>query len=129
MATLRPRPPTSTSSDAAIARARGTEALTEVGRLSTVSVVPRWLQHWRVRHQYASAVRLALQGHALLDRVRDGDPGTPSRILVPHVAAGANSALRWGSRLTQQGLLAPAQYAQDEARLNALLERIRAFGE
>jgi hypothetical protein len=52
----------------------------------------------------------------------------PSRILVPHVAAVADSALRWGSRLTRQGFLTPEQYSQDEARLNALLERTRALG-
>jgi len=109
-------------------RARGTEALTQWQAVH-VSVIPRWLQHWRVGHQYASAVRAALQGHALLDRVQDGDPGTPARILVPDVAAVADWALRWGSQLTQQGLLAPEQYAQDEARLNALLERTRALGE
>lgn len=70
-----------------------------------------------------------MQGHALLDRVQDGDPGTPARILVPDVASVADWVLRWGNQLTQQGILAPEQYAQDEARLNALLERTRALGE
>ncbi len=110
-------------------RSRGTEALTQVGQTVHVSVTPRWLQDWWDRHQYASAVRLALQGHALLNRVQDGDPGTPACILVPDVAACADWALWWGSQLTQQGLLAPEQYAQDGARLIALLERTRSFGE
>ncbi len=98
------------------------------GQTRNVSVILRWLQRCRLRHQYASAVRSVLQGHALLDRVEDGDPGTPGRILVPHVATGAESALRWGSRLTQQGVLGSEQYARDQALLNALLERTRALG-
>lgn len=84
---------------------------------------------WWLRRLHRRAVSDTLaEGHSLLDRVDRGDPGAPTRVLVPHVVGLASCAIRQGTALQRQGILRQQDHAATLGALHELLLRADKHG-
>ena len=78
---------------------------------------------------YRGLVRSVLANDALLDRVEAGDPGAPARVMAPHVAGGAATALRLGKQFVEWGVLRDREQEQNATPLRSLLARAERLME